>query len=138
MGEFTMNTNAFFKALQSQHLIGARCLDCGCLAVPQRIICPNCLGVNTEVTTLSGSGKLAAFTVIYVPSLMMAKAGYDAKNPYCVGIVELDEGPSVSAQILDMDLSQPGKIKIGTKLTMTTITRNDDEKEKTYLAFKPV
>lgn len=138
MGEFTLNTKAFFKALQSQQLIGARCLDCGYLVVPQREICPNCLGSNNVVTILSGSGKLAAFTVIYVPSLMMSKAGYNAKNPYCVGIVELDEGPRISAQILGMDQSHPENIEIGTKLTMTTITRNDGEKEKAYLAFKPV
>jgi len=137
MGEFTLNTQSFYKALESQQLIGSRCSDCGFLAVPQREICPSCLGHNTEVITLSGLGKLAAFTVIYVPSLMMSKAGYSAKNPYCVGIVKLDEGPSISAQILDLDLSQPGNIDIGTQLTMTTITRNEGEKEKTYLAFKP-
>lgn len=138
MTDFTMKTKDFRKALQDQKLIGARCLDCGFLSVPQREICPNCLGVNVEVSVLSGGGKLAAFTVIYVPSLMMAEAGYNAKNPYCVGIVELDEGPSVSAQILDMDLSQPDSIKIGTPLTMTTVTRNKGEKENLYLAFKPL
>lgn len=138
MCELTMNTKDFYKALQDQRLIGAACLDCGFLAVPQRGICPNCLSSNTEITTLSGSGKLAAYTVIYVPSSMMANAGYNAKNPYCVGIVELDEGPRISAQIMDMDLSQPAKIKIGTKLKMTTITRQEGEKGKTYLGFKPV
>jgi uncharacterized OB-fold protein len=108
------------------------------MAVPQRQICPECLGSNTEVVSLSGKGSLLAFTVIYVPSLMMAQAGYDARNPYCVGVVELDEGPKISAQILDVDVSQPESIQIGTKLTMTTIKRGDEENIKTYLGFRPV
>ena len=138
MVDFTMNSKDFYKALKAQLLIGSHCQDCGYLAAPQRQICPNCLGSKTEVVNLSGAGKLMAFTVIYVPSLMMAQAGYHAKNPYCVGIVELVDGPKISAQILDMDLSKPESIEIGTELTMTTIQRGDAENQKTYLAFKPM
>ena len=137
MGEFSMNSKDFYKALEAQQLIGSHCQDCGFIIAPQRQICPNCLGSRTVVVTLSGVGKLTAFTVIYVPSLMMAQAGYNAKNPYCVGIVELVEGPKISAQILDMDLSNPESIEIGTELVMTTITRGDDENQKAFLAFRP-
>ena len=137
MVEYSMNSKDFYKALEAQQLIGSHCQDCGYLVAPQRQICPNCLGSRTEITSLSGSGKLMAFAVIYVPSLMMAQAGFNAKNPYCVGIVELVEGPKVSAQILDMDLSKPESIEIGTELAMTTIKRGDAENQKTYLAFKP-
>ena len=138
MAEFSMNSKDFFKALEAEQLIGSHCLDCGTMAVPQRQICPKCLGSKTEVVNLSGKGTLSAFTVIHVPSVMMAQAGYDARNPYCVGVVELDEGPKISAQILDIDVTQPESIQIGTKLTMTTIKRGDEENVKTYLGFKPV
>lgn len=138
MGEFSMNSKDFYKALEAQQLIGSHCLECGFLAAPQRQICSNCLGSKTEIVTLSGLGKLVAFTVIYVPSLMMAQAGYNAKNPYCVGIVALAEGPKISAQILELDLTKPESIQIGSELVMTTITRGDDESQKTYLAFRPV
>ena len=97
MAEFSMNSKDFFKALEAEQLIGSHCLDCGTMAVPQRQICPKCLGSKTEVVNLSGKGTLSAFTVIHVPSVMMAQAGYDARNPYCVGVVELDEGPKISA-----------------------------------------
>jgi uncharacterized protein len=138
MVDYTMNSKDFFKALAAEQLIGSHCLDCGAMAVPQRQICPKCLGSKTEVVILSGKGTLSAFTVISVPSLMMAQAGYDARNPYCVGIVELVEGPKISAQILDVDVSQPESIQIGTKLNMTTIKRGDEENMKTYLGFRPV
>ena len=138
MAEFSMNSKDFYKALAVEQLIGSRCLDCDTIAAPQRQICPKCLGSKTEIVNLSGKGSLLAFTVIYVPSVMMAQAGYDARNPYCVGVVELDEGPKISAQILDMDVSQPESIQIGTKLTMTTIKRGDEENNKTFLGFRPV
>jgi uncharacterized protein len=138
MVDYSMNSKDFFKALDAEQLIGSHCLDCGTMAVPQRKICPNCLGSKTEVVKLSGKGILSAFTVIHVPSVMMAQAGYDARNPYCVGIVELDEGPKISAQILGVDVSQPESIQIGTKLIMTTIKRGGEENTKTFLGFRPV
>lgn len=138
MSDYSMNSKDFFKALETEQLIGSHCLDCSTMAVPQRQICPKCLGSKTEVVNLSGKGTLSAFTVINVPSVMMAQAGYDARNPYCVGVVELDEGPKISAQILDVDVSQPESIQIGTKLSMTTIKRGNEEDIKTYLGFKPV
>jgi uncharacterized OB-fold protein len=51
--------------------------------------------------------------------------------------VKLEEGPSISAQILDVDVMHPEEIKIGMPLTQTLIQRGEGEMEKTYLAFKP-
>ena len=137
MADFSMNCVDFYKALETGQLIGSHCLDCGAVAAPQRHICPNCRGSNTEVVEFSGKGALLAFTVIFVPSLMMAQAGYDAKNPYCVGIVELEEGPKISAQIVDVDVNHPESIQIGTALTMSPTKRGEEENSRTYLAFKP-
>lgn len=138
MSEFSMNSKDFYKALTEGQLIGTKCADCGSFAVPQRRICPKCHSENNSVVSFSGEGSLAAYTVISVPPAMMADAGYDAKNPYCVGIVELVEGPRVSAQILEVNMHAPEEIKIGTKMRMTTITRGEGENLATFLAFKPV
>ena len=137
MSEYTMNSKDFYKALEKGDLIGSRCQDCGSFTIPQRQICPKCHSENIEIISYSGSGELVAYTVIFVPPVNMADAGYSAKNPYCVGIVELEEGPRVSAQILDVDLEHPEKIKIGTPLEMTTITRGEGEGQAAFLAFKP-
>lgn len=137
MSDYALVNKEFFRALESGELIGSKCLDCGEFSIPQREICPVCHSHKTEVETFSGKGKLAAYTVISVPPVKMAQAGYDSKNPYCVGIVELAEGPRISAQILDMDLAHPESIEIGTELEMTTLQREEDGAQKTYLAFKP-
>lgn len=138
MSEFSMNSKNFYRALAEGQLIGIKCEDCSAFALPQRHFCPKCHSENTTIVTFAGEGSLAAYTVISVPPVMMAEAGYDARNPYCVGIVELTEGPRVSAQILDVDMSKPEDIKIGMKMAMTTITRGEGESQATFLAFKPV
>ena len=137
MSAYTNNSRDFYKALEQGELIGSQCLSCGAYTVPQRQICPECHSENTTIITYSGDGELAAYTVIFVPPISMAEAGYSAKNPYCVGIVELAEGPRVSAQILDVDLENPKNIKIGTPLKMKTITRGEGEEGSTFLAFRP-
>lgn len=138
MGNSTMNCKDFYTALEDERLLGSRCQECGELTIPARLICPNCHSNQIEAYSYSGKGKLVAFTVIFVPPVLMAEAGYDAKNPYCSGIVELSEGPRISAQILDVDMKQPENIRIGTPMMMTTITRGAEEQQKTYLAFKPI
>lgn len=137
MSDFSMNSKDFFKALDQGKLIGSRCTQCSSFAIPQRHICPECKSDKTEIITFSGDGKLVAYTVIFVPPVRMAEAGYSSKNPYCVGVVELSEGPRVSAQILDVDVQHPENIEIGLPLKMTTITRMEGEQESTFLAFRP-
>ncbi len=138
MNNYSTKSKEFYKALGEGQFIGSKCKHCGAVSVPPRQICPKCHATDSEVITLSGKGKLVAFTVISVPPVMMANAGYDAKNPYCVGIVELDEGARVSAQILGVDMSAPETIKIGTPLSKTTITRGEGEAQETFLAFELV
>jgi uncharacterized OB-fold protein len=138
MTAYSMNSKDFYKALEDKKLIGSKCKDCGTSTIPHRPICPNCFSDQTEIIFFSGKGTLVAFTVVSVPPVAMAEAGYNAKNPYCTGIVELEEGPRISAQILNLDMSNPENIKIGSKLIMTTITRGDEQNKKTFLAFESV
>ena len=66
----------------------------------------------------------------------MIEAGYDRENPYCVGIVELEDGSRISAQILGVDAAQPERIAIGTLLKVSFIERGTGEQKKTFLAFE--
>jgi uncharacterized OB-fold protein len=127
---------AFNQYLGEHKLMGTRCTTCGSLYLPPRAICPQCHADQIEWVELSGKGKLAAFTPIYVgPSTMQAE-GYDRTNPYCAGIVELDEGVKVSARVLGVDAKQPANIVVGTPLTIEFLDRSEGEQKKTILAFK--
>jgi len=136
MAEYTMNSKDFYIALGEDKLIGSKCEKCGFQTAPQRAICPKCQSDAMEIIEMGGKGKLAAYTIIAVPPTKMAEAGYSHKNPYCVGVVELDEGVRVTAQILDVDINAPQHIKIGKPLMMTTIERGEGEDRRKYLAFK--
>lgn len=137
MTETNLNSKEFHQAIAQDILIGSRCLNCGSISVPQRQICPRCHSEKAERIETKGKGTLVAFTVIYVPPTSMADAGYNAKNPYCVGIVSLEEGPRISAQIVGLDLSNPSAIKIGLPLKQTFVIRGEGESAKKFLAFEP-
>ncbi len=136
MTDYPFSSKEFYAALDREELLGSKCTHCGHMVVPAREICPNCKQNGMELKTFSGKGELAAYTVIFVPPTHMAAAGYSGKAPYCVGIVELDEGPRVSAQILDVDLEAPQNIGIGKRMTMTTIERGEEEQRQKFLAFR--
>ena len=138
MTEYTYVSKQFFTALAEEKLIGTKCNTCGHVSIPQRQICPNCMSDDAEIIEFSGTGKLAAYTVVSVPPVAMAEAGYGPKNPYCVGIVTLDEGPRISAQILGVDVLNPQTIKIGTPVKMVIIERGEEDTKETFLGFEPI
>jgi hypothetical protein len=127
----------FNQYLAEHKLMGARNLTSGQLYVPPRPMCPVSHTYDMELVEVSGQGKLAAFTVITIAPTHMIEAGYNRNNPYCAGIVELDEGPKVSAQIEGVDVAHPETIKIGMPVKVTFIERGQDDKRRTYLAFEP-
>jgi hypothetical protein len=137
MNDTIQEKKDFYMNLAEGTLTGSECHSCRAKLIPQRAICPRCQSSQLDAFQFSGKGSLVAYTVIRVPPTQMALAGYDYKNPYCVGIVELAEGPRVAAQILEVNLEEPEKIRIGTPLIMDTITRGQDVQKKTFLAFKP-
>jgi hypothetical protein len=67
----------------------------------------------------------------------MLEAGYGFKKPYCAGIVELENGERISAQIVGVDVAHPASIDIGMPVTMTFVERGEDDTKQTFLAFEP-
>ena len=141
MSEITTAARPFSVASFDQYIAGhklmaARCTKCGGMYVPPRAICPKCQSEELEWVETSGRGKLAAFTVILSGPTFMIEQGFDRKNPYISGIVELDEGVRISARITGIDPTKPVDIKIGTPLSVDFVEFGEGEAKKTYLAFK--
>jgi uncharacterized OB-fold protein len=136
MGDREFTASSFYQFLGERKLMGSQCQLCGTLHVPPRAICPDCYGADMEWVEMSGEGELVAFTTIHIAPTAMIEAGYDRKNPYCTGIVQLAEGPAVSAQILGVDPTKPQEIEIGTPLRVAFIQRGEGEQARTYLAFE--
>jgi uncharacterized OB-fold protein len=143
MKEIPFTIASFDTFLKEKRLMACKCRECSALWLPPRPICLTCKGHEMEWVELSGRGKLVAFTVIGVGPMPMIDAGYNRDNPYCAGIVEVEEGPRISAQILGVDVAHPENIKIGTPLTADFVERGSwhfveeiAKMKKTYLAFK--
>jgi uncharacterized OB-fold protein len=129
---------SFERFLNEKKLMGSHCTTCNQDFLPPRAICPNCHGDRLTWVELSGKAKLAAFTSIYIAPTAMIEAGYGRDKPYLAGVVELEEGVKISAQILGLDASKPEEVKIGTRLRAEFVERREGEKKKTFLAFRAV
>lgn len=69
--------------------------------------------VRHERYTFSGRGELYSFTLLQEPP-----EGYEENAPYALGLVKLDEGPMILAQITDLDAGE--QMAIGDRVEMVT------------------
>lgn len=130
-------TLASFQAYMNEgQLMGSRNRETGEIFVPPRPLDPTTHSQDMEWIELSGRGTLAAFTSVYIGTSAMIAAGYDRTNPYLAGIVTLEEGPRVSAQILGLDSKRPDIDWIGRPMRATFVERGEGEKRRAYLAFE--
>ena len=136
MAENEFTTRAYNQFLNDKKLMGSKCKACGSLYLPLRPICPQCHESEMELAEMKGKGKLAAFSVISVGSPLMVAEGFDRNNPYCSGIVELEEGVKIPARILGLDVQNPEKIQVGTPLTIEFQERGEENEKKTFIAFR--
>ncbi len=95
-----LTVKEYLAALAENRLLGLKCKSCGFITVPPRLACRRCGKFDSEITQLTGRGKIATFTSIYVPS-----ENHRGKTPYLVVLVELDEGPWIMGNLQGTDPS---------------------------------
>jgi uncharacterized OB-fold protein len=64
---------------------------------------------DVEVFPLSGKGTVYSFTTVMAPA-----AEFEVYAPYALAVIQLDEGPMVTAQLTDLD----GPPEIGMRVEM--------------------
>jgi uncharacterized OB-fold protein len=128
-----MDSADFFENLKDNNLIGVQCEECGGLSAEIRYYCSVCRSSNLSPKQFTGKGTLSTFTCISIVPTRMAEEGFGRNNPYCSGIVTLEEGPRISARILNVDALKPGEIKTGQHLELDVQARDT---ERPILAFK--
>ena len=128
------NAASFYAYLKEGRFMGVRCRACGKLSAEARPMCPACHRWEMEWFQFSGKGQLSAFTCISVVPAAMGQKGYGRNNPYCSGIVTLEEGPRISALILGVDAANPQNIATGMSLALNLADMDGD---KPALAFGP-
>ena len=93
---------------QRYRLEANRCEPCKITYFPPRLICPQCNKRDLQPTRLAERGKILTYTIIRVPPHQFVD-----QAPYAVGIVELDDGVKLTAQIVDCDFDE---LKIGQRV----------------------
>jgi uncharacterized OB-fold protein len=89
MPSLTAETRPFFTGGARGELLIARCTSCAYHVHPPAPRCPLCLGVDVEITAVSGRGTVASYTI-------NCYAWHPAfEPPYAVAIVELAEQPGL-------------------------------------------
>ena len=107
-------SDPYWKALADGKLVYQQCCKCGNGWLPARSECPRCLSDETSWTAASGSARLVSW-IVYHHAYHESVVG---KLPYTVAIVELDEGPRLTTNIIDsgdpeqLTIDQPLMLKI--------------------------
>jgi hypothetical protein len=87
---------------QRYNLIGNKCEECGQVFFPPRESCPKCrrksMGKIKEIK-LTGKGEIVTYSIIHV-----GPEEFEDQVPYPIAIIQLDEGPRITAQIVDCDV----------------------------------
>lgn len=77
-------------------LSGNTCTNCKTNYFPTRKLCPGCRRKGKLIAKqFSGRGKIYSFT-----ELTSGPAGFELEVPYVLAIVELEEGPKLTAQVV--------------------------------------
>lgn len=95
----------FWREIQQRYnLMGNNCGSCDRVYFPPREACPYCrresMGKMKDLK-LSGKGEILSYTIIHVGS-----DDFEEQVPYPVAIIQLDEGPKLTAQIVDCSFEQ--------------------------------
>ena len=115
----------FFEGARERRLVLQRCPRDGFFFYP-RSHCPSCLGDDWQWEPVSGRGNVYAFTI--------DRVGHDpalaSQVPFSVAIVELDEGPRMSANIVDCEVDT---VSVGMRVEATF----EDVDDVTLVHFRP-
>ena len=95
----------FFEAAAEGRIGLSRCRRCGRSFLP-RAVCPFCFALDPEPVVAAGRGSVYSFTVCHRAGV----PGFESEVPYTIGLIELDEGVRMLANIVSVD---PGAVSIG-------------------------
>ena len=97
---------------QRYRLVGEICERCGARIFPPRDVCPDCEAPAKTPLVFSGRGEVYSYSTVYHPP-----RGFEEFAPYTVALVQLEEGPMVTAQLTDVDAEQ---VRVGMPVEMVT------------------
>ena len=108
----------FWEGVKQGKLLIQRCKSCGTLRHPPGPVCQSCHSFEWDTVQASGLGTVYSFVVMHYPEV----PPFDYPNP--VGLIELDEGTRLVAQLVGV---KSGEVQIGQRVQVEFNTFNDGE-----------
>ncbi len=114
-----MNSSAHWRTRRQRlSLVGEQCPHCQAMLFPPRDVCPECGGSAQEPYAYDGQGTVYSYSEVYAPA-----EGFARYAPYIVALVQLDEGPLLTAQLTDVDAED---VYVGMPVEMVTRKLRED------------
>jgi uncharacterized protein len=117
----------YWEGLKHRELRLQKCDGCGAVWYPPSPLCPSCWSRKFTWTRLSGRGRVSSWVVFHQSYFR----GYDNEIPYNVAEVELEEGPRLLTNLVEVG---DGRIHSG---MLVEIVFDDVTDEITLAKFKP-
>jgi len=111
--EYKLTFKDYNEALKNDKLLGLKCKECGAITVPPKMVCRTCTSPDMDIVELGSKGKIVTFTTVNV-----ASEGRQDEVPYIIVLVELDEGPWIMGNLIDIDPAEATMEVIGKRVKM--------------------
>lgn len=121
------DSEAWWAAVQGGTLKVNACLSCGRKSLYARSFCPHCWSEDVELQPASGRARLYTWSIVHQNG-----PPFDARTPYVVAMVDLDEGPRLMTVVEECD---PYDLRAGLELV---VAFRVDEDGFTVPVFRPI
>ena len=111
--EYKLDFKTYSDTLRKNKLMGLQCKECKSITCPPKMTCQECGGYDLDIVQLTGTGKIVTFTHTFVAPL-----GRESEAPYIVVLVELDEGPWIAGNLIDVAPDKVNMELIGKKVRL--------------------
>ncbi len=112
-----LDTEFYWEGARQGELRIQKCGECGTLRHPPGPMCPHCHATKRDYAVASGRGTVYSYVVHHHPPVP------GRTPPYVVALVELEEGPRVLGNLLDI---APEDVTVGMPVELT-FQKLDDE-----------
>jgi uncharacterized OB-fold protein len=113
----TLETQPFWDATREGRLVLPRCDACEFVIWYPRRFCPACGSRNVSWFEAAGTGTVYTFTIV-----AKGTGPYRDSGPYVVAFVELDEGPRLMTNIVDVP---PESVAVGQRVAVVFTPTED-------------
>jgi uncharacterized OB-fold protein len=114
----TGETERYWEAASEGTLVYRECNECGLKFHYPRALCPDCLSDDVDWEEAAGTGE------VYTYTLMHQLSGWpDEDLPLVVAYVELDEGPRMMTNVVDVDAED---VSIGDRVQVKFVETEEE------------